>query len=258
MKTKIKEQSSGFLCAFSVFLCVSLLSCQKEEFDIVNLNNNRIIALGHSGMGIGRVYPPDSYESVLNCLATGADGTEINVQMTKDNVLVAFHDEDLKTNTNMEGLINSHTWAELENAYYDTYPYLQFSILNFDNFFSKLSKPEKYFFTFDCKLFYSSDRQTFLENYSTALIALIEKYNLQNRMTIESSDVDFLLLIQQQKPDYKLFFYPDFFEEGLETVQQYGFSGITIDWENISKEEVALAHSLGIYIATWNTPHQAR
>lgn len=240
------------LCLY-VLVVLSLTSCQKENFDIVNLNNNNITALGHSGMGVGRVYPPDTYESILNCLATGADGSEMNVQMTKDCVLVAFHDELLGTNTNFEGLINSYTHAELENVYYDTYPYMRFSIMTLDNLFSKLKNQEDYFFTFDCKLFAVGDRQLFLENYANTLIALIEKHNMQNRMTIESNETAFLLLIQQKQPDYKLFFYPSTFAEGLEVVQQYHFAGITIDWEKISKEETATAHSLGIYIATWNT-----
>ncbi len=248
--TKKKLSETLCLCAFVALL---LSSCNKNEFDIVNLNNNRITTLGHSGMGVGRVYPTDTYESVLNCLATGADGTEINVQLTKDNVLVAFHDEDLTAATNLEGLINSHTWAELENAHYDTYPYMQFSILNYDNFFSKLINPEDYFFTFDCKLFNSGDRQLFLQNYSAALIALIEKYNLKNRIAIESQDVSFLLLIQQQQSDYKLFYYPPTFNEGLATVLQQNLSGITINNEKITRQEVEAAHNQGIYITLWNT-----
>ncbi|MGE3825324.1 MAG: glycerophosphodiester phosphodiesterase, partial [Bacteroidia bacterium] len=162
-------KNSVNLCVCSVLLCVTLTSCQKESFTIVNLNNNRITTLGHSGMGVGRAYPTDTYKSVLNCLATGADGTEINVQMTKDNVLVAFHDEELGGATNLEGMINSHTWAELEDAYYDAFPYKQFRILQFDNFFSKLSHPEYYFFTFDCKLFLSGVWSLFVLNFSTAL-----------------------------------------------------------------------------------------
>ncbi|MGE0634962.1 MAG: glycerophosphodiester phosphodiesterase [Bacteroidia bacterium] len=246
-------KNSVNLCVCSVLLCVTLTSCQKESFTIVNLNNNRITTLGHSGMGVGRAYPTDTYKSVLNCLATGADGTEINVQMTKDNVLVAFHDEELGGATNLEGMINSHTWAELEDAYYDAFPYKQFRILQFDNFFSKLSHPENYFFTFDCKLFNSGERSLFLQNFSTALITLIEKHQLKNNMTIESNAVNLLLLIQQHQPAYKLFYYPASFDEGLEVVQQYNFSGITIDWEKITREEVETAHNLGIYIAIWNT-----
>ena len=248
--TKKKLSATLCLCAFVALL---LPSCQKETFTIVNLNNNRITTLGHGGMGVGRAYPSDTYESVLNCLATGADGSEINVQLTKDNVLVAFHDRDMNVATNLEGMINSHTWAELELAYYDAFPYKQFRILQFDNFFSKLNHPENYFFTFDCKLFNNGDRALFLQNFSDALIELIEKHQLQNNMTIESNAVNFLLLIQQQQPAYKLFYYPESFDEGLQVLQQHNFSGITIDWEDITRQEVETAHNLGIYIAIWNT-----
>jgi glycerophosphoryl diester phosphodiesterase len=141
--TKKKLSATLCLCAFVALL---LPSCQKETFTIVNLNNNRITTLGHGGMGVGSAYPSDTYESVLNCLATGADGTEINVQLTKDNVLVAFHDEELGGATNLEGMINSHTWAKLEDTYYDVFPYQQFRILKFDNFFFKAQSSRKLFF----------------------------------------------------------------------------------------------------------------
>ncbi len=248
--TKKKLSATLWLCALVALL---LPSCQKEKFDIINLNNNRITALGHSGMGVGRVYPPDSYESVLNCLATGADGTEINVQMTKDCVLVAFHDEDLSTTTNMQGMINSYRWEELKDAYYNTYPYMEYRLLQFDNFFEKLDNRENYFFTFDCKLYSTENSTVFFQKFSTALITLIEKYNLEENITIESGSTDFLLLLQQKKPDYKLFFYPQSFDEGLEVVQQNNFEGITIDWDEITREQVETAHDLGIYIAVWNT-----
>lgn len=248
-----RKEEMNKLFVIGVLISLLFSSCKKENFNIINLNNNRITALGHSGLGVDRVYPPDTYESVLNCLAAGADGSEMNVQMTRDCVLVAFHDEMLDNNTNFEGLINSYSYSEIENAFFDTYPYMHFSIMNIDNLFSKLNNLNNYFFTFDCKLYNSGDRQTYLENYSNTLIGLIEKHNLQNRMTIESGNIDFLLLMQQKQPDYPLFYYPISFDEGLALVQQYHFQGITIDWEDISREETETAHNLGIYIAIWST-----
>ena len=76
-------------------LSILLFSCQVEDFELNNLNGNRIDALGHGGMGISNLYPSNSAESILNCLYLGATGTEIDIQMTSDGVLVLFHDEEL-------------------------------------------------------------------------------------------------------------------------------------------------------------------
>ena len=104
------------LIILSILLFV-VSSCQKEDFEIINLNNNKITVLGHGGMGIGETYPMNSFESILNCLNLGADGTEIDVQMTKDGVLVAFHDESLEHSTNISGRIFNKTWDEIKAAF---------------------------------------------------------------------------------------------------------------------------------------------
>jgi len=98
--------------AMVIFIMLFIVSsCQKEDFDIINLNSNKISILGHGGMGIEHTYPMNSFESILNCLSIGADGTELDVQKTKDSVLVAFHDESLENSTDISGRIFNATWA---------------------------------------------------------------------------------------------------------------------------------------------------
>ena len=84
------------------FIFSVIIACHKDEYNIVNLNGNRITALGHAGMGIGNTYPMNSYESIFKCLNLGMDGTEFDVQMTKDSVLVAYHSQDLSDETNLK------------------------------------------------------------------------------------------------------------------------------------------------------------
>ena len=109
--------------------------------NILNLNNNRISALGHGGMGIGYTYPMNSFESILNCLNLGADGTEIDVQMTKDSVLVAFHDKSLEHSTNVSGQIFSKKWNEISDAVYKDPPYTNYRLITLDELFSNISNP---------------------------------------------------------------------------------------------------------------------
>ena len=123
--------------------CLFLFSCKKEEFKVENLNNNAITLLGHGGMGIGSTYPMNSYESVLKCLNLGMDGTEIDIQMSKDSVLVLFHDQEIAGNTNLKGPVNTLNWNELKNLHYNQAPYLPKFMANFIHYTLKLSK---YFF----------------------------------------------------------------------------------------------------------------
>ena len=97
------------------FLLIGLLliSCKKE------FPNAQAIVLGHAGESLIKSkskYPPNTLESINRALEKGADGVEIDVQMTADGVLLAYHDEYLQENSDAEGCINSKTYAELQDV----------------------------------------------------------------------------------------------------------------------------------------------
>jgi glycerophosphoryl diester phosphodiesterase len=231
-----------------------IISCKKEEFNIVNLNGNRITALGHAGMGVGNTYPMDSYESILKCLNLGMDGTELDVQMTKDSVLVAYHGQDLSDATNLKGLINSLNWNEIKNAHYSQTPYLDYSIISLEQLFSNIENIQKYKFTFDCKLYTNTNNSNrFFESYINAVVNLIQKHQIEKNIYIESQSVEFLTLFKTKKPDYKLFIYPSSFESGIDIALSKGLFGITISTQDITKKQIEIAHDNNLLVAIWNT-----
>lgn len=238
-----------FFLIFSI-----IISCKKEEFNIVNLNGNRITALGHAGMGVGNTYPMNSYESILKCLNLGMDGTELDVQMTKDSVLVAYHGQDLSFDTNLKGHINSLSWNEIKNTHYTQTPYLDYSIISLEQLFSNIENIQKYKFTFDCKLYNNNvNSEQFFESYINAVVNLIQKHQIENNVYIESQNVEFLTLFKNIKPDYKLFIYPSSFESGLDIALSLGLFGITISTRSITKEQIKTAHDNNLFVAIWNT-----
>ena len=240
-----------FLIASFLFLS----SCKKQEFDIVNLNDNKITALGHAGMGIASTYPMDSYESILSCLNLHMDGSEFDVQMTKDSVLVAFHDLELSDKTNLKGTINSMNWSDVKNGHYNITPYLtNYSIISLEQLFSNIDNIKKYKFTFDCKLYTNdNDINRFYERYMNEVIKIIQKHDIEDNVYIESQSREFLSLFKSKKPAYRLFIYPSSFEEGLEIASSLHLYGITISTRNITKEQIKTAHDNGLLVAVWNT-----
>jgi len=112
------------------FLLLSACSKDVKLFEIQNLNDNKIWALGHGGMGLSQFSPIDSYESLAKGMALRPDGIEVDVQMTKDHVLVAFHDEFLDDATNGSGKINDHNWVEIKNLHYDENPFASYSFVS--------------------------------------------------------------------------------------------------------------------------------
>ncbi len=240
----------------SILFLIALVlnSCKKEEFEINNLNNNKIVCLGHGGMGVKSLYPMNSMESLINSLETNADGTEFDVQMTKDSVLVLFRDEDLSKQTNMSGMVNSYNWNELKDAYYNENPLIKYNLISVEEFFNSIENLHQYTFTFDCKLYAENSSADFFQTYINAIISLANKYEIdKNNICIESQNTLFLKLFKEAKPDWKLFIYDVNFEEALQNAMELKLYGITISTEHISKEQIAIAHAQNLKVTLWNT-----
>src|SRR5687768_2770290 len=99
-------------------ICVLLFGCRKDPalWTIKNLNNDRVSVFGHGGMGIFSRLPMNSEPSVNKSIEVGADGTEIDIQVSRDSVLIAFHDADLESSSTCEGTIAEKTWSELSGC----------------------------------------------------------------------------------------------------------------------------------------------
>lgn len=239
-----------------LFPLLSLLfSCEKETeiFEVENLSRDYITVLGHGGMGISSIYPINTFESIMNCLNLGTDGSEIDVQMTKDSVLVAFHDSDLSEKTNLTGSVSQYNFAELQASYYDEMPYKSYAIISLDQLFSNIDDLSSHKFTFDCKL-YNADKNddAYLGRFANAIEAIALKYQIQRKLLIESNDKNFLMLLRAKNYNFKLFIYPQTFEEGLETAKELNLFGITIASADITAEQVQQSHDAGFRIAVWN------
>lgn len=243
----MKKQLYLFIFLFS------LNSCKKKEFSIQNLNGNTITVLGHGGMGIDSNYPMNSYEAILKCLNLGADGTEFDVQMTMDSVLVLYHSEDLSDETNIKGKIHSMNWNEVKHAIYNETPYLKYSIRSLDQIFEGLNDLHNYQFTFDCKLYTNSiNLNLYYRTYINAVLKTLKKYQIQNKVYIESSIKDFLTMFRNINHESKLFINPPNFETGLSIASTEGFYGITISNRNITQDQIRIAHANQLRVAVWN------
>ena len=233
-------------------------SCEKFSFTIDNLNNNEIQVLGHGGMGIHSLLPMNSFASVSTCIEKGAAGTELDVQLSKDGKLVAFHDMDLSESTNSCGLVNNYTWEELKEVRYTDYSIsTNYPLMLVEEIIEGLDDSEDLIFSFDCKLYTdSSDQEDYFNSFSSALIALIDGYNID--CFVESQDSSFLQLIKSQRSFYKFLYYPQSFEDGFDQSVANDFYGMSISTDHITGEELELAHENGLWVTLWNVRTRAR
>lgn len=81
-------------------------------FDAAPAGRAETIAHG-GGQGHG---PPNTLLALQRAVDMGADVLEVDVQQTRDGVLVLRHDDTLDRTTDMTGLIAAMNWAELARA----------------------------------------------------------------------------------------------------------------------------------------------
>ncbi|MDF2438475.1 MAG: glycerophosphoryl diester phosphodiesterase [Bacteroidota bacterium] len=242
----------------SLLLCL-LISCERDPllYEISNLNGNKISAFGHGGMGIKFKYPIDCTESIDSCMEFGADGTEMDIQLTKDSVLVVHHGQDLNESTLCDGMINDKLWSQIWGCHYVSPLSYRLALTSLHDVFESLSDYDG-IYTLDCKLYSnSSDPHAFKLRFANAIIRFIDDNHVDaSKIFIESQDTTFLRMLINKNRDLKLFFYPQNFSDGLTIAKKMNLFGITISNENITKDQVAYAHENGIRVTLWNTRNQ--
>ena len=120
--TNINSILKFSVCFFIYFL---LYGCKKSDTEgLTNLNNNQITVLGHRGSGASGVdnpYPDNTLESMeVGIDELGADGIEMDVQLSKDNYLMLHHNADLNSATTCNGKINTYPKDELKKCLINT------------------------------------------------------------------------------------------------------------------------------------------
>lgn len=215
------------------------------------------LVFGHGGMGPDNLWPMDSREAITACLASGADGVEIDVHMTADSILVAYHDEDLSTTTTCDGRINGHRWSELVGCGYPEYPMIAadgsppglVGLMAINDLLSDSASWAGVRFTLDCKLFAAGDWDSYLNAYAYALDSLVGRHRLQGRVNVECMDVGFLDRVKRGVPGVAVFYYATSAVEGIALAREHGFTGITIDHRLITVDQVGSARSVGLQVA---------
>ena len=208
----------------------------------------KVRIIGHGGSGLEGEHPMNSRMALISGLELGIDGIELDVQLTADSVLVAYHPEDLSELTDCTGKINARTWEELRSCpntkSIEPYPIVRLdSVLN-----EAAARFPKADFTLDCKLFAAGEWWSYLETFSSALAQLAEQPDLKGGLVVECQVVDFLQLVKNKRDSTPVFFYATSCDAGIDTAATRGFDGITIDNKLITAKQVAAAKKRGLAV----------
>jgi glycerophosphoryl diester phosphodiesterase len=240
----------------AIALCLGLIfsRCEQEDdFYVRNLNHNIIMILGHGGMGDLYKFPNNSLEAIVPVIGIGADGSELDVQITKDSVLILFHDATLdgRTRCDAYGSPYEYNWEEIKQCYYNTMTG-NIPIYTVEEVFDRLPGLQSLYFSFDCKL---ADAYEYDENYRhqflRAIKRICEQYDMAENIFIEGT-MDFLLTARELGMQNKGFVAGSTVDEAVEN-NIFGI-GTTV---NTDPAEIEYAHANGIHVMMWGAKTDA-
>lgn len=228
-------------------------ACSKEEQEGAH---DHIRLLGHGGMGIYHTFPMNSMESILRSLSFPVDGTEVDVQMTRDSILVLFHDREMEASTGFKGVIADQEWSTIQNVYYRFPAHAQYKVVRLNDLLDQPQPPNLYL---DIKMFqvgqpYNSYRDRFVRTLVRTL--LDSEWDL-SRIAVESGDSLFLNQFRSLVPESPLYFKGSL-TEAVDAALTHAYRGIVLSVEGLQKREVTWVQDQGLEVVGFNIHTRSR
>jgi len=245
---------SKFVMRFKVlilFLPFFLVQCKKEQINDNTYFGTKVMIIGHRGFSAYYLKNPgNTIETALISTNIGADGCEFDVQITKDSVLVLFHDFDLSPLTTGNGKVYNYTWDEIKNYKYYSFENNIF-INRADSVFSKIPNLSNYYFSFDCKVDNENEHlNLYMAQLARAIQRLCNQYQMTTHVFLEGTE-DFLLTAKAIGLQNKMFLMSTITEENIQKAVNDSFFGLSCKLGN-DVLNTEMAHKNGLRIMAYS------
>jgi glycerophosphoryl diester phosphodiesterase len=246
-----KEIRFGLLTIIGLLMLLFIQCKKKEVYSDDSYFGHKVIVLGHRGMGMMYRMPGNTYEAIYPVKEIGADGAEVDVQLTRDSVLILFHEHLLSERTACSGRVYEQDWAEIKQCKYFALGNNIF-INSIDELFSHLTDLQNWYFAFDCSNLDNdvADPELYRNQYVRAIKRLCDKYGMSDRVFIEG-EKDLLLKAQQLGLTNKLFYNAGLTASEIDFAAANHFFGFSTSKEWLY-DNVDLAHQKGLYVMLWS------
>jgi glycerophosphoryl diester phosphodiesterase len=197
-------------------------------------------------MGYHSRLPMDSEESIYNCLHSGADGSEMDLQMTEDSVLFLYHDVNLEDATTCSGRIDSEKASALSGCKYKKNGKRN-GLTEASVFFARNPLPAGSLVTLECKL-----RNSDMHVFARALLALTKQYHLRERCLIETVEPEFLRILESADPSLQTYLYAQYPQAATSLRDSLVFDGLTISMDLINAAQIKEVHKKGLKVSIFS------
>ncbi|OKL42144.1 glycerophosphodiester phosphodiesterase [Pontibacter flavimaris] len=261
----LKRRIRLFILAF-VLLGLATTVWLMRRHDRVEYQD--VLVLGHAGSGFlsplnpFNPLPSNSMASIVKAMEeNGADGVEVDVQLSQDGVPILYHDVTLESMTRAEGIIDDLPAAGVVGLkyrggfFYDLFH--QEEIITLEALLQRFAAyPELPYLHLDLRN-QNPGRHLY---YAQTLMALLRKYDYPlERMTFISPSPAFLKAFREVEPQAQLMIdTAGDFEQALREAQHNQLQGICANGRDISAGQVQRAKEQGLQVALFGGKSRSR
>lgn len=172
----------------------------------------------------------------------GANGLETDVQMTKDGVLVLFHDDTLARVTGREGAVADYTYEELTRMRVrNSKTGAEDVIIRFEDFL-------RYFGWRDLTLAIEIKH----EGYEKEVLEMMDRFGVREKSFITSFNFACIERVKALRPDYRVgWLMKDYSEEGNERLKAIGGEQMCPQGKYLTPEKVQAWRDAGFGVRAW-------
>ncbi|MCI1892889.1 MAG: glycerophosphodiester phosphodiesterase [Schleiferilactobacillus harbinensis] len=199
------------------------------------------VVVGHRGDPLNA--PEETFQSIDSAFTHGANYVELDVHVSQDNVLVVSHDRDLYRVTNTHAIVSEHPFAELQKLHQANGE----PIHSLDEVFAHFQSNPKAKFLIETK----KTKHGNPKNMEALLVALIQKYHMENRVMVHSFSYESLAEMKKLMPAIPRIFIAG--SLGRLNFERFTVTtGVNISSEIVTPQLVNQLHYIGQKVYVWD------
>ena len=161
-------------------------------FSLIFFTTSGFTVVGHRGDPIK--YPEETIQADNSAFNSGADYVELDLQLSKDGVLVISHDDDLYRVTHTHAIVSQNNFETLKQLRYDNGEH----VMSLNELFAHYKNKPNTKFVLETKIDHSINPSYELED---KIAEVVKEYHMQNRIMIHSFSAASLFHLRKVMPD---------------------------------------------------------
>lgn len=206
---------------------------------------------GHRGSA--GTHPENTLISFQETERVGAEGIELDVQLTKDNKIVVIHDETLERTTTGQGWVKDYTLKEIRSLD-ASYKFPDYGVCKVPSLEEVFSWAESNTIVINVEL---KNTSVHYEGLEEKVIELIRRYHFENRVILSSFNHDSLVKCFTIAPEITLgVLYHSKLVEPWIYAKQIGATSIHPNFRAISNAVIKKSIQQGIEVRPYTVNNQ--